>query len=253
MYDAPQASISRGIVSRIERHAGLEDVILTDAAVNPGNSGGPLLNECGQVIGMNVSRLTEDDAVGLNYAIAEPTLRRRINQMGDTNTAAPTTPATILPPPVTTRAPVTPPVPQASDWHTLVTALPSGETMVGIQTYSTDGSAAHTIAVECDTLIPFVFTSFLLDPAMTPPPDDTELRLEFSNGTVTGRAVGYSSYLADTHELVIGTTLDSYATAVGQLPDTDGALQVTTIIGRVTYAASFVPQGDLPDLPDCPG
>ncbi|MXW94739.1 MAG: trypsin-like peptidase domain-containing protein [Acidimicrobiaceae bacterium] len=28
LYDAPQASISRGIVSRIERHAGLEDVIL---------------------------------------------------------------------------------------------------------------------------------------------------------------------------------------------------------------------------------
>jgi len=81
-------------VSRIEWHAGLEDVILTDAAVNPGNSGGPLLNECGQVIGMNVSRLTEDDAVGLNYAIAEPTLRRRVAQLGGTTTDNPTAPTT---------------------------------------------------------------------------------------------------------------------------------------------------------------
>ncbi len=104
LYDAPQASISRGIVSRIERHAGLEDVILTDAAVNPGNSGGPLLNECGQVIGMNVSRLTEDDAVGLNYAIAEPTLRRRLAQLGGTTTENPTAPTTQRVAPTTTIA-----------------------------------------------------------------------------------------------------------------------------------------------------
>ena len=104
LYDAPQASVSRGIVSRIERHAGLEDVILTDAAVNPGNSGGPLLNECGQVIGMNVSRLTEDDAVGLNYAIAEPTLRSRVAQLGGTTTDNPTAPTTQRAAPTTTTA-----------------------------------------------------------------------------------------------------------------------------------------------------
>ena len=105
LYDAPQASISRGIVSRIERHAGLEDVILTDAAVNPGNSGGPLLNECGRVIGMNVSRLTEDDAVGLNYAIAEPTLRRRVAQLSGTTTDNPTAPTTQRAAPTTTTTP----------------------------------------------------------------------------------------------------------------------------------------------------
>ena len=245
LYDAPVASISRGIISRLETYSDAGLVVLTDAAINPGNSGGPLLNECGQVIGMNIA--AREDAVGLNYAVAEATLRRHL---GDTASSAGA--ATTIPPPVTTRAPITPSVPQASDWHTLITSLPSGETMVGIQTYSTDGSATHTIAVECDTLTPFVFASFLLDPATTPPPDNTELILEFSNGPVTGRAVGYSSYLANTHELVIGTTLDSYASAVGQLPDTDGTLQITTIIGRVIYTASFVPQGDLPDLPDCP-
>ncbi|MYH44901.1 MAG: trypsin-like peptidase domain-containing protein, partial [Acidimicrobiaceae bacterium] len=114
LYDAPQASISRGIVSRIERHAGLEDVILTDAAVNPGNSGGPLLNECGQVIGMNVSRLTEDDAAGLNYAIAEPTLRRRVAQLGGTPTGDPTAPSAQRAAPTTTTIPALIEVPDVS-------------------------------------------------------------------------------------------------------------------------------------------
>ena len=135
LYDAPQASVSRGIVSRIERHAGLEDVILTDAAVNPGNSGGPLLNECGQVIGMNVSRLTEDDAVGLNYAVAEPTLRTRVAELGGTITddppttqrTTPTTTAAAAPPTTTLRASPQPAVPtapprrsQLGEWNTFI-------------------------------------------------------------------------------------------------------------------------------------
>ena len=135
LYDAPQASVSRGIVSRIERHAGLEDVILTDAAVNPGNSGGPLLNECGQVIGMNVSRLTEDDAVGLNYAVAEPTLRTRVAELGGTITddppttqrTTPTTTAAAAPPTTTLRASLQPPVTaapptrsQLGEWNTFI-------------------------------------------------------------------------------------------------------------------------------------
>ena len=41
--------------------------IMTDAAANPGNSGGPLLNEQGEVIGVLVSGM--DTAEGMNYAI----------------------------------------------------------------------------------------------------------------------------------------------------------------------------------------
>jgi hypothetical protein len=47
------AKITAGKVSNITRDDLERDVIQTDAAVNPGNSGGPLLNVCGSVIGVN--------------------------------------------------------------------------------------------------------------------------------------------------------------------------------------------------------
>jgi len=50
-----QFSVSEGIVSAVHRTgpSGLEVYIQTDAALNPGNSGGPLINKQGKVIGRN--------------------------------------------------------------------------------------------------------------------------------------------------------------------------------------------------------
>lgn len=50
-----------------------EGVIQTDAALNPGNSGGPLLNSSGQVIGINVATTSGADNIG--FAIPVNTLR----------------------------------------------------------------------------------------------------------------------------------------------------------------------------------
>ncbi|OQX51059.1 hypothetical protein B5M47_02070 [candidate division CPR3 bacterium 4484_211] len=51
------SGIGRGITasSGLGQYQRLEDVFQTDAALNPGNSGGPLLNLAGQVIGVNVA------------------------------------------------------------------------------------------------------------------------------------------------------------------------------------------------------
>lgn len=51
------SGIGRGITasSGLGQYQQIEDVIQTDAALNPGNSGGPLLNLSGQVIGVNVA------------------------------------------------------------------------------------------------------------------------------------------------------------------------------------------------------
>tara|TARA_R110000737_G_scaffold2923_9_gene9112 strand:+ start:30952 stop:32367 length:1416 start_codon:yes stop_codon:yes gene_type:complete len=66
-------SMSEGIVSGLGRQAqggslvgGYTNYIQTDAAVNPGNSGGPLVNTDGHVIGMNVAIATAASAIGSN-------------------------------------------------------------------------------------------------------------------------------------------------------------------------------------------
>ena len=62
-------TLTRGIVSALGREiqapdgSPIKDAIQTDAALNPGNSGGPLLNEQGDVIGVN-SQIASDAASG---------------------------------------------------------------------------------------------------------------------------------------------------------------------------------------------
>ncbi len=62
-----QNTVTRGIVSGL-RESGGATLVQTDAAVNPGNSGGPLLNRDGQVIG--ITTMGYPDRQGLNFAVA---------------------------------------------------------------------------------------------------------------------------------------------------------------------------------------
>jgi S1-C subfamily serine protease len=72
-------SMTRGIVSRVtESDAG--GLIQTDAAVNPGNSGGALITSDGTLVGVVVAR--DPNAEGIGYAVAAPTVEAFID--GDT-------------------------------------------------------------------------------------------------------------------------------------------------------------------------
>ena len=62
------ATITKGLVSAIRKNLfGLNSVIQTDAALNPGNSGGPMLDLTGKVIGVAQAKIT--DSEGLNLGI----------------------------------------------------------------------------------------------------------------------------------------------------------------------------------------
>ncbi|MBL4592089.1 MAG: trypsin-like peptidase domain-containing protein [Phycisphaerales bacterium] len=92
-------SMSEGIVSGLGRQApgsnvlgGYTNYIQTDAAVNPGNSGGPLVNTDGHVIGMSVAIATarsiggsiEDsggDSAGISFAIPLGTIEPIVSQI----------------------------------------------------------------------------------------------------------------------------------------------------------------------------
>jgi putative serine protease PepD len=96
-------TLTRGIVSALGREisapngAPIKDAIQTDAALNPGNSGGPLLNDQGDVIGVN-SQIASDAAstegsqpgsTGVGFAISSSTVSeviKTIESGGGTST-----------------------------------------------------------------------------------------------------------------------------------------------------------------------
>ena len=57
----------------------LTDLIQTDAAINSGNSGGPLVNAAGQVIGVNTA--TSASAENMGFAIPIPSVKGMLNQL----------------------------------------------------------------------------------------------------------------------------------------------------------------------------
>ncbi|NIR70152.1 trypsin-like serine protease [candidate division KSB1 bacterium] len=85
-------TVTVGVVSAVDRDFGkqqndrvYQDMIQTDAAINQGNSGGPLVNSLGEVIGMNTFIFTGSDyntgSIGLGFAIPINRVKRVLEDL----------------------------------------------------------------------------------------------------------------------------------------------------------------------------
>lgn len=85
-------SVTEGIISGLNRAVPVDtnsdgqedweaDVIQTDAAVNPGNSGGALINIQGQVIGINSMKISMQNVEGISFSIPINTVEPIIQQL----------------------------------------------------------------------------------------------------------------------------------------------------------------------------
>ena len=84
-----QQSVTHGVLSGKHRETGLplQDFLQTDAAVNPGNSGGPLVNEKGEVVGINTAIVAETYQ-GISFAIPSNVVKDVFEQIKENSEVA---------------------------------------------------------------------------------------------------------------------------------------------------------------------
>lgn len=77
-------SVSAGIISARNRElsGSYDDFIQTDAAINQGNSGGPLFNMDGEVIGVNTAILSPTGgSIGIGFSMSSSVVSRVVDQL----------------------------------------------------------------------------------------------------------------------------------------------------------------------------
>ena len=91
LFEAAEPTVTVGVVSGIGRDFPaqdgriFQDMIQTDAAINSGNSGGPLVNALGRVIGMNTFIFSRSGgSVGLGFSVPAWRVRQVVEELRET-------------------------------------------------------------------------------------------------------------------------------------------------------------------------
>ena len=77
-------TVTAGIISARNRSIGLsryEDYIQTDASINSGNSGGPLFDMNGDVVGINTAILGKGGSIGIGFSIPSNSAKKVVSQL----------------------------------------------------------------------------------------------------------------------------------------------------------------------------
>ncbi|MDD3446418.1 MAG: serine protease [Zavarzinia sp.] len=84
----PEMAVTSGEVSVVQELEGGVPVVVHTAGISPGNSGGPLVDRCGRVVGVNTFlRVEASQAVRVNYALATSKLIEFLKAHGADHTA----------------------------------------------------------------------------------------------------------------------------------------------------------------------
>jgi serine protease Do len=107
--EAMAFSVTKGIVSGVDKfpNAGPGTWIQTDAQLNPGNSGGPLVNMKGEVVGITTSKSSGPNTTGIGFALSASDLVRILNKFypKQNQLATPRIPDVLPPAPLPTEPP----------------------------------------------------------------------------------------------------------------------------------------------------
>ncbi|MDX1531536.1 MAG: trypsin-like peptidase domain-containing protein [Rhodothermales bacterium] len=95
LFEAAEPTVTVGVVSAVGRDLAVDegrvfrDMIQTDAAINRGNSGGPLVNALGEVIGVNTFIYSRTGgSVGIGFAVPAWRVQRIVEELRETGRVA---------------------------------------------------------------------------------------------------------------------------------------------------------------------